>query len=60
MCGDWSSLVVGTWGPEVIGITIDNITKASTNQIAVFGQILCDIAVARPAAFGISSDSAAQ
>jgi HK97 family phage major capsid protein len=58
--GDWSSFVFASWGPDAIAITVDNFTGASTNQVKIYASAMVDFAISRPAAFSISSDSAAQ
>jgi HK97 family phage major capsid protein len=58
--GDWSSLVFASWGQDAIEVTVDAVTGATTNQVKIYASVMCDFAVARPAAFSISSDSAAQ
>jgi len=49
VCGDFSSLVCATWGPDAIAIVVDAVTGAGKNQVKIYGSILADIAVARPA-----------
>jgi HK97 family phage major capsid protein len=60
VAGDFSSLVVATFGPDAIAIVVDLVTGAGKNQVKIYASIMADIAVARPAAFTVSTDSAAQ
>jgi hypothetical protein len=60
VAGDFASLVCATWGPDAIAIVVDKVTGAGKNQVKIYASIMADIAVARPAAFTVSTDSAAQ
>jgi HK97 family phage major capsid protein len=60
VAGDWSSFYFCSWGPDALQLVVDNITGAATGQIKIYATAMVDFAIARPAAFSVSSDSAAQ
>lgn len=53
---DWSSLVVGIYGPG-IDLTVDRVTLASTGQLQITASLIAGGALIRPAAFAKMEDA---
>jgi HK97 family phage major capsid protein/HK97 family phage prohead protease len=56
--GNFSDLMIGMWGG--LDVVIDPYSAARNNQVYVTTNMWCDVALARPTSFVISTDSGAQ